>query len=120
MLRLKKDYGDITIVITENGTSLPDVVGPDGQVHDAPRTRYLAQNIGALYDAIQAGVKVAGYFVWSFMDNYEWGFGFTKQFGIVHVDYPTQTRTIKDSGHWYSETVRRNGFPISAANHYSL
>ena len=120
MLRLKKDYGDITVVISENGTSLPDAVGPDGQVHDAPRTRYLAQHTAAIHDALEAGVKVGGYFVWSFMDNYEWGFGFTKQFGIVHVDYATQTRTVKDSGYWYAETVRRNGFAVSAANHYSI
>ena len=120
MVRLKQDYGNPSLIITENGTTLPDEVGADGMVHDGTRIRYLARHAAALHDAIADGVKMKGYFVWSFMDNYEWGFGFTKRFGLVHVDYATQTRTIKDSGYWYAETVRRNGFPISAANHFSL
>jgi beta-glucosidase len=69
-----------------------------------------------VWQAIQAGVDVRGYFLWSFMDNFEWGFGYTKRFGIVHIDYETQQRTVKDSGRWYAELAARNGFPLSDAN----
>lgn len=120
LVRLKKDYGDRPIYITENGTSLPDTaVGPDGQVHDGTRVRYLARHTAAVHEAIREGIDVRGYFVWSFLDNYEWGFGFNKRFGIVQVDYPTQRRTVKDSGHWYAKTIRANGFPVADANHFT-
>ena len=59
---------------------------------------------------------MGGYFLWSFMDNYEWGFGFTKRFGLIHIDYQSQKRTLKDSAHWYARTARENGFPLSDAN----
>jgi beta-glucosidase len=118
LVRLKRDYGDFPMYISENGTSLPDTVGPDGQVHDATRIRYLARHAAAIHEAIKEGVDMRGYFVWSFMDNYEWGFGFTKQFGLVHVDYPTQKRTVKDSGKWWTKTIKDNGFPVADANRY--
>ncbi len=91
LVRLKKDYGDFPIYISENGTSLPDAPGADGQVHDAIRVRYLARHTAAIHEARREGVDVRGYFVWSLMDNYEWGFGFNKRFGIVHVDYATRS-----------------------------
>jgi len=119
LVRLKKDYGDFPIYVTENGTSLPDLPGIDGQIHDGTRTRYLARHTAALHEAHRVGVDIRGYFVWSFMDNYEWGFGFTKRFGIVHVDYPTQKRTVKDSGRWYSQVIKKNGFPVAEANSYT-
>ncbi len=119
LVRLKKDYGNFPIYITENGTSLPDAPGPDGQVHDGIRIRYLARHTAAIHEAQREGVDARGYFVWSFMDNYEWGFGFGKQFGIVHVDYPTQKRTVKDSGRWYAQAIKNNGFPIADATHFT-
>lgn len=119
LVRLREDYGDRQFYISENGTTLPDSVGADGQVHDPGRIRYLARHTAAVHEAIRVGVNVGGYFVWSFMDNYEWGFGFTKQFGVVHVDYATQKRTPKDSARWLSKTVRENGFPVADANHFT-
>jgi len=119
LVKLRKDYGDLPIYISENGTSLPDAPGADGEVHDPIRVRYLARHTAAIHEALREGVDVRGYFVWSFMDNYEWGFGFTKRFGIVHVDYATQKRTVKDSGRWYAQVIRNNGFPVAEANSYT-
>jgi beta-glucosidase len=116
LLRVQRDYGPVPILVTENGTSWPDQPGPDGAVHDLVRIRYLARHTAAVWQAIQAGADVRGYFAWSFMDNFEWGFGYTKRFGIVHVDYDTQQRTVKDSGRWYAALVARNAFPVADAN----
>jgi beta-glucosidase len=63
----------------------------------------------AVHQAVQAGVDVRGYFVWSLLDNFEWAHGYTKRFGITYVDYPTQRRVIKDSGHWYARVIAQNG-----------
>jgi beta-glucosidase len=108
LLRLHRDYPDVPLVITENGAAYDDVVAPDGQVHDADRTEYLRTHLGAVHDAIKAGVDVRGYYLWSLMDNFEWAWGFSKRFGIVHVDFATQQRTIKDSGHWYRSVIAAN------------
>ena len=75
----------------------------------------MARHAAAVHQAIADGADVRGYFLWSFMDNFEWGLGFTKRFGITYVDYTTQKRTVKDSGRWYSKTVRENGFPLADA-----
>lgn len=106
--RLKADYAVERLYITENGMPVPDVRGPDGQVHDAPRIRYLREHIAQAYHAMQAGVPLHGYFVWSLLDNFEWAFGYQMRFGLVYVDYATQERTIKDSGRWYSRVTREN------------
>ncbi|HEU5008022.1 MAG TPA: GH1 family beta-glucosidase [Jatrophihabitantaceae bacterium] len=108
LLRLHRDYPDVPLVITENGAAYEDVVTPDGQVHDSDRTEYLRAHLGAVHDAIKAGVDVRGYYLWSLMDNFEWAWGFSQRFGIVHVDFATQQRTIKDSGHWYRSVVSEN------------
>jgi beta-glucosidase len=79
------------------------VVAPDGSVHDTKRTDYLKEHIAAISDAIDMGVDVRGYFVWSLLDNFEWAWGYSRRFGIVRVDYETLERTIKDSGRWYQE-----------------
>ena len=73
----------------------------DGAVHDADRTDYLRTHIAAVGAALAQGVPMAGYMVWSLMDNFEWSSGYAKRFGIVHVDYATHKRTLKDSAHWY-------------------
>jgi beta-glucosidase len=80
-------------------------------VHDADRTHYLQTHIAALADALQQGVPLAGYMVWSLMDNFEWASGYAKRFGIVHVDYATQKRTPKDSALWYRDFVARRHAP---------
>jgi beta-glucosidase len=108
LLRLHRDYPDVPLVITENGAAYDDVVTPDGQVHDAERTEYLRAHLGAVHDAIKAGVDVRGYYLWSLMDNFEWAWGYSKRFGIVHVDFATQRRTVKESGRWYSAVVAAN------------
>jgi beta-glucosidase len=116
LLRVAREYRPKHMYVTENGTSLPDTPGPDGAVHDPVRTRYLARHTAAVHQAIADGADVRGYFLWSLLDNFEWGFGYTKRFGIVFVDYATQKRVVKDSGRWYAEAARKNGFPLSDAN----
>ena len=86
------------IYITENGMASDDQV-EGGAVHDVQRIRYLQRHFAAIGEAIQAGVDIRGFFVWSLMDNFEWAFGYERRFGLVHVDYATQTRTLKDSAH---------------------
>jgi beta-glucosidase len=106
--RLYFDYAFPAIHITENGAAFPDKVGPDGQVDDPARLSYIERHLEMVRQAIQAGVPVKGYFVWSLFDNFEWGFGYSKRFGIVHVDYQTQKRTLKSSAKWYSQMIREN------------
>ncbi|HJR92869.1 MAG TPA: GH1 family beta-glucosidase [Acidimicrobiia bacterium] len=99
--RIVKEYPAIPIMICENGAAYPDVVGPDGIVDDPLRIAYLEAHIEATADAIDAGVEVTGYFVWSFCDNFEWSLGYDKRFGLIRVDYETLDRAVKASGHWY-------------------
>jgi len=107
--RLHNDYG-VPMMITENGAAYPDGPSPEtGEVHDTKRIEYLDGHLRACHDAISHGVDLRGYFVWSLMDNFEWAEGYAKRFGIVHVDYATQSRLPKDSARWYSEVIRRNG-----------
>ncbi|MFC6708073.1 GH1 family beta-glucosidase [Flexivirga alba] len=94
------------LYITENGCSYPDVVDADGSVHDAERTAYLGAHLEAVRQAIDAGVDVRGYFVWSILDNFEWAEGYGERFGLVHVDFATQRRTPKDSYRWLQEQLR--------------
>jgi beta-glucosidase len=101
LLRMRRDYPARDLVITENGAAYADAVAADGAVHDAERTRYIAEHIDAVGEAIQTGVPVTGYFVWSLLDNFEWAQGYANRFGLVYVDYATQRRTVKDSGRWY-------------------
>ena len=110
LMRVHRDYGAPTLYVTENGTPLPDAPEPDGSVHDPKRIQYLQGHFAAGWQAIREGADLRGYFVWSFMDNFEWGLGFTKRFGIVYVDYESQRRIVKDSGRWYAEVVRSNGY----------
>ena len=107
LLQMHGDYAGLPpVLITENGGAFKDpVVG--GQVHDADRTAYLQSHIAAVADARDQGANVAGYMVWSLMDNFEWSSGYAKRFGIVHVDYATQRRTLKDSAHWYRGFLAR-------------
>jgi len=106
LLRLHADYPVPPLYITENGGAFPDAL-QDGLVRDADRVRYLAEHIGAVAEALRQGVPMAGYMVWSLMDNFEWASGYAKRFGIVHVDYATQRRTLKDSAHWYRQFLQQ-------------
>ena len=102
LVRLHHDYPLPPVYLTENGAAFPDVV-QDGRVHDAARIDYIAAHVRALAEASSQGVPVAGYMVWSLLDNFEWASGYGKRFGIVHVDYATQRRTLKDSALWYRD-----------------
>jgi beta-glucosidase len=106
--KINNDYDLPPIYITENGAAFPDEVSTDGKVHDLRRLDYLRNHFIQTRLAMQDGVDVRGYFVWSLLDNFEWGHGFTKRFGLIRVDYETQQRTIKDSGEWYSRVIINN------------
>lgn len=110
LLRVHQEYtGEkgIRVAVTENGAAYTDVVEADGTVLDRERAAFFEAHLGAILDAIDAGVPVAGYFAWSLLDNFEWAWGYDKRFGIVHVDYTTMERTIKLSGQRYADIVKR-------------
>ncbi|MET0590405.1 MAG: family 1 glycosylhydrolase, partial [Naasia sp.] len=110
LVGLSEKYPDQPLMITENGAAFPDEV-VDGRVHDEARTDYLNRHFTAAHRAMERGVDLRGYLVWSLMDNFEWGYGYSKRFGIVRVDYDTQERIVKDSGHWLSEVIRTRRTP---------
>jgi beta-glucosidase len=111
LARVREDYGDVAIAITENGASYDDPPAAGGRVDDPQRTAYLSSHVGALRRALDDGARVERYFVWSLLDNFEWEWGYEKRFGIVHVDFETQQRTPKDSALWYRDYIAqaRNG-----------
>lgn len=113
LIGLHRDYAPARMIVTENGASFDDDVGPDGGVHDPRRVRFLHDHLVAAHDAIEAGVPLSGFFVWSLLDNFEWAEGYAKRFGIVHVDYETQRRTPKESARWFGEVAGRNGVVTS-------
>jgi beta-glucosidase len=97
--------GGIPLYVTENGCAMPDSVSSDGRVHDPRRIEYLRGHFSAAASALAEGVNLNGYFVWSFLDNFEWAFGYTKRFGIVYCDYETLERIPKDSFYYYRDVV---------------
>jgi beta-glucosidase len=109
LIRLKNDYGNPALMITENGAAYPDRIVEKGQVQDHDRIEYLAAHLRECRRAIEHGVKLQGYFLWTLMDNFEWGYGYSKRFGITHVDYRTQARTWKKSASWYQSVIASNG-----------
>ncbi|SFK64421.1 GH1 family beta-glucosidase [Lysobacter sp. cf310] len=115
----KQRYGDIPMYVTENGAAFfdPPVAEPDAsgerRVRDPLRMDYLQKHLSAIHDAIQAGCDIRGYMVWSLLDNLEWSLGYSKRFGVVHVNYATQERTPKDSAKWYSNVIATHGRSLS-------
>jgi len=105
---IHREYRLPPIYITENGAAFKDEVSADGKVHDPRRLDYIKNHFIQTRLAMHDGVDVRGYFVWSLLDNFEWGHGFTKRFGIIRVDYDTQQRIIKDSGEWYANVIAAN------------
>jgi beta-glucosidase len=112
LMRIHKDYKGIKIIITENGAAFKDIVNREGKIEDDMRLDYIYRYLTQAKRAIEDGVNLAGYYVWSFMDNIEWAYGSSKRFGIVHVDFKTLKRTIKKSGYWYSDVIKNNGFDV--------
>lgn len=107
--RLNADYSDLpALYITENGASYTDELSPDGTVADTERCEYIFDHLDAVAGAIEDGVNVRGYFVWSLLDNFEWAWGYQKRFGIIYVDYETQERIVKDSGRAYAGLIAAN------------
>ena len=115
MVRLRDEYAPPAILITENGAAFTDVRGHDAAVRDPERADYIAAHVDALERAIDAGVPVAGYFVWTLMDNFEWALGYGTRFGLVYVDFATLERVPKSSFHWYRDFLSRvrNGHAAS-------
>jgi beta-glucosidase len=118
LIRLRDEYAPQSIYITENGAAFGDVRSHDGAVRDPERTAFLEAYIGGVGRAIAAGVPVHGYFVWSLLDNFEWGWGYGKRFGIVYVDYPTLERVPKGSFEWYRDLIaaQRDGTVLREAS----
>lgn len=112
---LHRRYGGLPMYITENGVALPDTVGDDGRVRDVERIAYLREHFAAARRAMDDGVDLRGYFVWSLLDNLEWASGYAKRFGLVRCDFADQRRTIKDSGYWYADWIARGGWADAGA-----
>jgi beta-glucosidase len=106
LIKLKNDYDSPVMYVTENGMACEDTVTPDGRVHDPYRVDYLRTHFEQAVRATTAGVDLRGYFVWTLMDNFEWEAGWGQRFGLVHVDYATLQRTLKDSALWYRDLIR--------------
>jgi beta-glucosidase len=105
--RLRRDYGDLTIYITENGAAFDDEPARNGCIDDPERLAYLQGHLAAVGRALAEGVDVRRYFAWSLLDNFEWEHGYAKRFGLVGVDYATQRRVPKRSGLWYRDYIAR-------------
>jgi beta-glucosidase len=109
LVSLNEQRPGLAMYITENGAAYPDTLTEDGAVRDADRIAFLDGHLRAAHAAIEQGVNLRGYFCWSLMDNLEWAAGYAKRFGLVHVDFATQKRTLKDSARWYSGVIGNNG-----------
>ncbi|MDR2929899.1 MAG: beta-glucosidase [Propionibacteriaceae bacterium] len=106
LLELADRYQGVPLVVTENGMANPDVVDSDDVVRDQARINYIDRHLEAVKQAIEAGAPVQGYFYWSLLDNFEWAKGYAPRFGLIHVDFDTQRRVVKDSGRWYADVIR--------------
>jgi beta-glucosidase len=110
--RLHQDYPVPAYYIMESGAAFDDTIAPDRYINDNRRQAYLESHIHAAHQALQAGVPLCGYFVWSLLDNFEWDQGYSKRFGIVYVDFATQQRTIKKSGRWFKQWLATQTTPL--------
>ena len=116
LVNFKRLYGDTPLYVMENGSAFYDPPQAEGgRVHDPLRVDCLRKNMGAISAALEAGVDLRGYMVWSLLDNLEWSLGFSKRFGIIHVNFETQQRTLKDSAMLYADIVASNGACLNQA-----
>lgn len=111
LLRVHRERPDLQLLVTENGAAFHDEMNQDGRVADPERVEYLRKHLAAVREAISEGAPVVGYYVWSLLDNFEWSWGYAKRFGIVHVNYETLERTLKDSAMFYADVIRTNAVP---------
>lgn len=111
LTRVHREYPEVALYITENGAGYDETLDGDGTIQDDARIAYLDEHLRACHRAIADGVPLRGYFTWSLLDNFEWAWGYSKRFGLVHVDYATQRRVPKKSARWYAEVIRRGGLP---------
>jgi len=114
LVHLHRNYPPVPILVTENGAAYDDHPAPDGHVHDHDRIDYLRRHLAAAHGAIEAGVDLRGYFVWSLLDNFEWAEGYVPRFGLVYVDYASQRRIPKESAGWYRRVIQDNGLAAIA------
>jgi beta-glucosidase len=112
LMQLSRDYDHPIIEITETGGVFNDAPGPDGQIHDARRIDFYRRHLAAMANAIRDGARVRAYHAWSLIDNFEWSDGFTARYGLTWVDFATQKRIVKDSGHWYSRVAAANRLDV--------
>ncbi|PYZ96397.1 beta-glucosidase [Alteribacter lacisalsi] len=112
--RLRVDYTDLPIIITENGAAYDDVLEADGSVHDKERTAFMEKHIKAVAELEEEGMNIAGYYLWSLLDNFEWAFGYDKRFGIFYVDFDTQKRYWKDSAKRYRDIVASRSIEVKS------
>ena len=111
LTRVRQEYtGALPLIVSENGASFRDYLDPEGHCHDPERVDFLRAHLREAHRAIADGVPLAGYFVWSLLDNFEWDSGYRERFGLTYVDYPTQRRVPKDSFAWYRGVIQQNGF----------
>ncbi|MEV4108604.1 GH1 family beta-glucosidase [Nonomuraea sp. NPDC049695] len=106
--RISREYPGLDLMVTENGADFVDTVTGDG-IHDVDRISFIEEHLRALSSAVEDGARVRGYLVWTLLDNLEWSDGYQRKFGLVHVDFATQRRRLKDSALWYRDVIRRNG-----------
>ncbi|MCZ2527613.1 glycoside hydrolase family 1 protein [Streptomyces sp. HB2AG] len=111
LVRLRDELPGTALMVTENGAAYEDYADPEGDVHDPERVAYVHAHLEAVHRAIADGADVRGYFLWSLLDNFEWAYGYSKRFGMVHVDFASQRRTPKDSARWYAQVIARGGLP---------
>lgn len=112
LTRVHRDYGPLPLYVTENGAAYEDRLGEDGTVYDPRRVNYLQDYLLECWRALEEGVPLKGYYAWSWMDNFEWSFGYSKRFGLIYIDYPTGKRYPKKSASWYKDLISRNGLEI--------
>jgi beta-glucosidase len=115
LVEVSRQAPGLRLYVTENGCAAEDYVNPDGEVNDLERVRYLHTHLEAAARAIKDGANLAGYFVWSLLDNFEWGWGYQKRFGIVFVDFGTQRRIPKASAAFFANVVKANAIPLLPA-----
>lgn len=109
LVRVKEEYRDLPVFVTENGCAVHDYIDPEGEVNDVERVAYLDAHLRAAHAALERGVDLRGYMVWSLLDNFEWAEGYSKRFGLVYVEYGSQRRVPKRSARWYAAVIRRGG-----------